>query len=256
MKFNHNQKYFRQVLVTIILFVIAYFFGFSDIKKVSADRLESDSYVIQFGNFNMTSGEKNSTSYNLTDTVGQSLAGPFGAYGSSSYFLGAGFQYIYQIESFTFSISDLNIPLGLLTPDTHASGSNTLSINTKGAGGFAVYAYQTNPLRNQDGVSEIPNTTCDNGNCDISTANIWTNQLVPGFGYNANGSTAPSDFVNSTYYRPFANNEISEPMQIVMSSSSIAQSELVDITYKAGISGIQAAGNYQTSIVYIAVPGF
>lgn len=226
------------------------------VKKAQAERLESDSFVIQFGNFNMTAGEKSSASYNVTDTVGQTFAGPFGAYGSSSYFVGAGFQYIYQIGTFAFSISDLNIPLGLLTPGTHSTGNNILTISTKGAGGFSVYAYQIHPLRHANGTPDIPNTTCDSGTCTISTAQVWSNQSVPGFGFNADGATAQSDFIDTTYFRPFANDEIAEQMQPVMSSANIAKDETVTITYKAGIAATQAAGDYETSIIYVAVPGY
>lgn len=224
--------------------------------QVQAERLESDSFVIQFGNFNMTAGEKSSASYNVTDTVGQTFAGPFGQYGSSDYFLGAGFQYIYQIGTFAFSISDLDIPLGSLTPGVHSTGNNILTISTKGAGGFSVYAYQVNPLRHTSGTPDIPNTTCDSGTCTISTAGVWIDQSIPGFGFNADGTTAQSDFIDTTYFRPFANDEVAEQMQPVMSSPNVANDETVTITYKAGISSLQAAGDYETSIIYVAVPGY
>lgn len=223
---------------------------------VQADRMESNSYVIQFGNFNITSGRKDSPSYSLTDTVGQSVAGPFGAYGSSDYFVGAGFQYIYQIGRFEFIISDLNIPLGLLSSGVHSTGSNTLTISTRGAGGFTVYGYQINPLRHTNGIDIIPGTTCDNGTCTTTTSSPWISQSIPGFGFNAEGNTAAADFINNTYFRPFANQEANEPMQVIMSSPNIANNESVTVTYKAGISGDQAAGEYQTSVVYVAVPGY
>jgi len=72
--------------------------------KVIAENLHSDSYVITFGNFNIASGEKSSANYNVTDTVGQTSSGPYGSYGNSSYFIGSGFQYIYQIDKFNFAI--------------------------------------------------------------------------------------------------------------------------------------------------------
>lgn len=222
-------------------------------SKVQADRLQSDSYVIQFGNFNITSGEKSSTSYNVTDTVGQTGSGP---YSSTNFFLGSGFQYIYQIGTFAFSISDLSIPLGTLTSGVHSSDTNVLTISTRGAGGFTVYGYETNPLRLTQGGAEIPNTTCDAGTCTYTTAQPWTNQNIAGFGFNANGATAASDFINNTYFRPFANNELAQPMQPIMTSPNIAEDAAVTITYKAGISGTQAAGEYQTSIIYVAVPGY
>jgi hypothetical protein len=171
-------KKHRASLTTALLSSLAIFgvLAAATVQQAQADRLESDSFVIQFGNFNMTAGEKSSANYNVTDTVGQTFAGPFGAYGSSSYFVGAGFQYIYQIGTFAFSISNLDISLGLLTPGIHSTGNNTLTISTKGAGGFSVYAYQVHPLRHVNGTPDIPNTTCDSGTCTISTAQVWSNQ--------------------------------------------------------------------------------
>lgn len=245
-------KTYKKIYVLVLVaFFSATPFYFAQIAR--ADLLESDSYVIQFGNFNITSGEKSSASYNVTDTVGQTTAGP---YNSTSFFVGAGFQYIYQIGTFSFSISDLSIPLGTLTPGVHSSDTNVLTISTKGAGGFNVYAYETNPLRLTQGGAEIDNTTCDAGTCTFTTAEPWTNQAIPGFGFNVAGTTAASDFTDATYFRPFADAELSQAMQTVMTSPNIANDETVTVTYKAGIPGDQAAGEYQTSIVYIAVPGF
>jgi hypothetical protein len=241
--------------VTLSLAVIASA-GIMAAKPVLAERLESDSYVIQFGNFNVTAGEKSSGSYNVTDTVGQTAAGPFGQYGSSNYFVGAGFQYIYQIGKFSFRLSSLAIDLGSLTPGTHNSASHTMTISTRGAGGYNVYAYELHPLRHSNGSTTIPDTTCDNNDCDQVSAATWTNQNQPGFGFNMKGDDIPSDFVNQNYFRQFADNSIAEAMQVVMTSTAIARNREATVTYKAGVSGNQASGNYQTGVVYVAVPGY
>jgi hypothetical protein len=223
---------------------------------VLADRLESDSFVVTFGNFNVTSGEKSSASYNVTDTVGQVASGPYGAYGSSTYFVGGGFQYIYQIDTFAFSISDVSIELGEVNVGSHNSASNDLTITTKGAGGYIVYAYEEHPLRHQNGSTDIPDTSCDASGCTISNAEIWTNTSIPGFGFNMTGNDIPSDFVDSTYFRPFADDSDSDQMQIVMTSPNIAAARTATVTYKAGIGATQAAGDYQTNIRFVAVPGY
>jgi hypothetical protein len=223
---------------------------------VLAERLESDSYVIQFGNFNITAGEKESASYNVTDTVGQTGAGPFGSYGGSSYFVGSGFQYIYQIDDFSFQISQVAIDLGTLTPGTHNTASHNLTITTRGAGGYSVYAYELHPLRHSNGTTTISDTTCNAGTCTQTTAGVWTTQTVPGFGYNMTGNDVPAAFVDSTYFKQFADNSLAEAMQIVMSSSNIASNRTATVTYKAGVSGTQAAGNYQTGVAFVAVPGY
>ncbi len=223
--------------------------------SVLAERLESDSYLIQFGNFNVTSGEKSSTNYNVTDTVGQTAAGAYGEYGTSDYFIGAGFQYIYQIKDFSFVISDVTMNLGELAQGVFGTDSHTLTITTRGAGGYSIYAFEDHPLRSEN-ADEIVNTTCDTGTCTNTTAGIWTNTAISGFGFNMTGDDIPGDFVNNTYFRPFANNEIAQAMQVVMSSNNVALDRQSTVTYQAAKAGTTAAGNYETSVSFVAVPGF
>lgn len=224
-------------------------------QKVRAESLESDSYVIQFGNFNITAGEKDSASYRVTDTVGQTGAGPYGEYGVSNYFVGGGFQYIYQIQPFFFSISKLNIDFGTLVPTLHATDSHGLTIGTGGAGGYTIYSYEQHPLRHQDGVYTIPDTTCDASDCDETTATVWSNQNIPGFGFNMTGDDIAADFTNANYYRQFADISSAEDMQPIMSSANVGTRQAT-VTYKAGIPGDQAAGQYSTSIIFVAVPTY
>ncbi len=222
----------------------------------NAERLESDSYIITFGNFNVTSGEKSSANYNVTDTVGQTGAGPYGEYGSSTYFVGSGFQYIYQIDSFSFQISKTQIDFGELIEQTHSTDSHTLTITTKGAGGYSVYAFENHPLRQLQGTEEISDTTCNTGTCTHISAAVWNDQSIPGFGYNMSGNDIPANFIDNTYFKSFADNESGDPMQVVMSSNNIANQREATVTYKAGIENNQASGTYETSIVFVAVPGY
>jgi len=228
------------------------------LSPVLAERLESDSYVIQFGNFNVTAGEKESASYKVTDTVGQTGAGPYGQYGVSSYFVGGGFQYIYQIDQFAFSISKLAIDLGELTAGAHNTDALTLSITTGGAGGYAIYTYETKPLTHENGSNTIADTTCDSGTCSESSAGLWTNTSIGGFGFNATGSSdVSSDFLTTDHFRQFADSSAAESMQAIMSSNDIVENETATITYKAGLnSASQAAGRYDTATVFVAVPGY
>lgn len=245
----------KKVLFFAVL-VLLLTFGTSFFQPIFATEMRSDSFWIQFGNLNVTSGEKSSASYNVTDTVGQVAPGAYGEYGSSTWFVGGGFQYIYQIDEFSFTISDVDIDLGSLIIGVHNTATNTLTITTRGAGGYTVYAYEQHPLRLQDGVTTLPDTTCNAGTCNESTAQVWTDQNVSGFGFNMTGNDVPSDFVNSTYFRQFADISNAETMQEVMGSSNIAASRQSTVTYKIGMPGTQDAGVYQTYVVYVAVPGY
>ena len=226
------------------------------VQPVQADRLQSDSYVIQFGNFNTGSGEFNDGDTRLTYTMGQTGAGPFGTYGSTEFFIGSGFQYIYQIQEFGFSIDRAQVDLGELMIGQHSTATNTLTITTRGAGGYSIYAYELHPLQHSNGLDFIPDTTCDGGGCDETTAQVWTDQSVAGFGFNVLSDDAAADFLNTTYFRQFADRSASEEMQAIMTSANIVTNRTGSITYKAGINSNIAAGNYQTGIVYVAVPGY
>lgn len=258
-KSGKNYKKLYVFLTTITLLLSVSFSGFvpiNSLQKALAESMSSDNFLIQFANFNVTSGEKSSTSYNVTDTVGQTGSGPYGQYGSSDYFVGGGFQYIYQINRFSFTLSKVAINLGELTQGVHNTDSHTITINTKGAGGYSVYAYEAHRLRHSNGTSNIPDTTCNAGTCTHTTAGVWNNQNIAGFGYNMSGNDIPAAFVDSTYFKSFADNEAAEAMQVVMSSANVAESRQSTMTYKAGISASQDSGSYETNIVFVAVPGY
>ena len=246
-------------------------------NQVMAEEMQSNSYKIQFGNFNMASGQRSGETYALSDTMGGLAVGPYGQYGSSSYFIGGGFQYVYQIDYFFFSISKLSINLGELFADSFKTDSHTISVTTNGASGYKVYVFENHPLRligasTPSPGTDLSDTTCDAG-CDESTAGLWTNASNAGFGFNVSANVLPNanlpggtfnlgdddvaaDFINQNYFRQFANNEAGESMQAIMSSDNVALQNTATVTYKAAMAGNQTAGSYQTSIVYVAVPGY
>lgn len=244
---RHRRAQFWAALVGVLTLWLLNF------APIQAEELTSESYVIQFSNLNTTSGEKTSSSYNLTDTVGQTAAGPFSG---GSYFVGAGFQYIYPLGAFTFVISDVTIDLGELTVGTHSSATNTLTVTATGAGGYTVYAYETHPMQHTNGVDQIADTTCDAGTCDETTAQVWTNQSISGFGFNLTGDDIAADFVDSTYFRQFADNSAAETTQSIMSSTEVGVDRQATATYKIGIESDTPAGDYETQIVFTAVPAF
>lgn len=224
--------------------------------QAQAETLESSSYIIQFGNFNVTSGEKSGTNYKVTDTVGQTGAGPYGEFGSSGYFVGSGFQYIYPLDQFSFTISDTDINLGELSTSAHNTDTNVLTVTAPTAGGYQVYAYEQHPLKLLNGTAIIPDTTCDNGDCDETVAKVWTDTAIGGFGFNLVGDDAAVDFIDSTYFRQFANNAAAEPMQVIMSNSGYSVDRSATATYEAGLFGSEASGTYGTAIIYIAIPSY
>ena len=217
-----------------------------------AQTFDSASYHIDFGNFNMTSGKKSSTNYTLTDTVGQNAPG---RYDTAGYVLKAGFQYLYESGiPLSFEISDTDLNFGSLTPNIGSTVTNTLTISTPTGHGYDILAIANHPLKYLS--STIPDTKCDSGSCSESVSGVWTNNSTYGFGFNANGNGTSSYFTNSTYFRQFADNSLGETAKILMSESTRVKDHSALITYKINISSLQAAGTYENSINFIAVPKY
>jgi hypothetical protein len=219
-----------------------------------AQTFVSPGYKIDFGNFNMTGGKKTSTTYTLTDSVGQNTPGQ---YDNAGYTVKAGFQYIYDKNiPLSFSISDLDLNFGPLVPNIGSTVTNTLTISTPTAHGYDIMAIANHPLKTIGSNSTIPDTKCDSGTCSDSISGIWTSSSTHGFGFNANGNGTSTYFTNQTYFRQFADASINETAKIIMSENIPVENHSSTVTYKINISTIQPAGTYQNSINYIAVPKY
>lgn len=70
------------------------------------------------------------------------------------------------------------------------------------------------------------------------------------------GNDIPSDFIDSTYFRPFPNRQENESPAIVMSSTNVGRNRQAVVTFKVNVSPIQPAGKYQTIINFVATPSF
>lgn len=219
-----------------------------------AEDLKSPTFEIQMSTINLTGGSKSSATYKLTDTVGQTFQGQFN---SAGYVILAGFQYIHTLTPFSFKISNLDIDFGSLVPGTPSLLSNTLTVTTGSAYGYSVKTIEDHPLRMSDGSTTIPDTSCDLATpCLPTDANVWSDSTRYGFGYNMQGTDVnTSDFVNANYFRPFPVQGVDSPA-VVMSRSGVATSSAATVSYKVNIAGSQAAGTYQNSIQFIAIPAF
>lgn len=223
------------------------------LASVAHANMNSNSFTIQYNTVNMTGGTKSSSTYNVTDTVGETAPG---RYTGTGFLVRAGFQYVYTIGRFSFQISNTSVNLGTLTPGVFATATTGVTVSAKGAGGYSVTAYENYPLKVPSSGATIPDTTCDSGTCDSVTAAVWTNPVNTGFGFNMTGDDIPAAFVNSTYFRQFANYSANEPPQIIMSSASVGRNRHSVVTYKVAIDGSQASGEYENHITYIATPGY
>jgi hypothetical protein len=243
-----------------ILFLIL-FFCFSK-KEILAQTFISNNYRIEQGNFNVTSGKKTSSIYQLTDTVGQNAPGNY--QGNSSN-IQSGFQYIYNtFNTFSFKIDKLGVNLGTLIPGVGSTDTNIITISTPSGNGYEILVHENHPLALNFGTT-IPDTTCDNNDCSETVSKQWTSNSKYGFGFNVLGIDSNSNvnnvgtssyFTNQNYYRQFADFSASENSQIIMSENSPANNHSARITYKALVSSTQSSGNYQNSITFIAIPKY
>lgn len=232
--------------LSLVLFILAVS------PALAQSSLDSPSYRVKFSNFNMTSGSKSSDNYNILDTVGQTAAGEFD---SSGFKVKAGFPYVTTIIPFAFSISNLSLDFGTLTPQTFDTVSHTLTVSAGGAGGYTVTGAQDHPMRLSDTAIYIADTSCDSS-CSETTADVWTNTAKYGFGYNMSGNDVPAAFTNSTYFKQWADLSAAESPQTIMSSAGVGENRSSTVTYKINISATQAAGDYQTQVRFVATPGY
>lgn len=216
-----------------------------------AETMQSTSYTVRQGNFNVTSGVKSSSSYSLSDTVGQTATEYFS---SSGYHVKAGFQYLYTLYDFSFSLSALSLNLGTTSPNSFSTNNHTLTVNAPGQG-YSVTAIAAHRLKNlADPTDFIASTTCDSGTCTTSSASVWTTASNNGFGFNVTGSDKAADFTDSTYYRPFADASLGDSPATIITSSAAGKNRTSTINYKLSVPGTQAGGTYATQITYIATP--
>ena len=237
------------------------------VKTVSALNMESASYQIKYGNVNV--GAENMTktgSYKLSTTLGQLAAGEFN---STGYTIKAGFQYWHAIVPFTFSIAKTNIDLGSLLPNTPSTDFTTLSVSFGAAGQYQVTAIEEGTLQTTTG-NVIPDTSCDNNDCDETTATVWNSSSIYGFGYKMANEDIPAIFTScgATCYRRFPDRTTlptAESPAVVMSSANVTVdlaskpkdiTHTSTITFKANVSALQQTGSYKTIINFVATPSY
>lgn len=151
------------------------------------------------------------------------------------------------------------VPFGTLTLNTFKTAAQTLTVSTNAVSGYAVTAIENERLSNlAASPSYIPDTTCDTGGCTQTSSAAWaTAASHPGFGYTVaitNGTptiapTAPS-------YQHFPNIAATETPFQIMSNTTVANAQAVDVCYKISVDATQPAGDYENQITYTATASF
>jgi len=240
---------FKFIFVIIIFSFLASRFP----SPIFSQHFTSDSYIIDWGNFNITSGRKTSVNYRLTDTVGQNAPG---LSEGDNLKIKAGFQYIYDLSRvISFTIDKLNIDFGTLIPGIGVTDTNLLTVTTPSGRGYQIMAQENHPLWINPS-NFIPNTSCDSGNCTSTLSAPWITSDKYGFGYNVTGIGATAYFPDSTYFRPFADFSKNESSVVIASEPSPVKDRQAIVTYRVLISPLQGAGDYENYITYTLVPRY
>lgn len=218
-------------------------------------------YIIILGNMNSIAGQASSGTNKLTFTSGELGAG---LYTGTNYTICAGFYGgIYCNASpsaglLTFTVSPTDINFGTIDPTSPVIRTNIINVLST-ASGYSVTGIENHSLQASTSAVIIPDTTCDSGICNYTTAGPWANNLTYGFGYRCD-NVVQTDCITgflTNYYKAFANTALGQTAQIVMKSATRSNADKQSqVTYKVNVSGSQLPGTYVNTITYIASPNF
>lgn len=214
-----------------------------------AAELESPEYRIDNPTIDIAEPKIEPQSYTLANTKSQLALQEFESKG-----------YIIETSNNNASllgigITKSNVSLGTLKSNVPSTGITTIEITTKDTNGYQLTAQEETPLQSLSGES-IADTSCDGKElkCTPFKAQPWTNDSASGFGYTVSGNSIASDFISTSFFRPFANKTLGLQKALLSRSDETSNKDRVDITYKAITSQVQTEGTYQTAINFILTP--
>ncbi len=157
-------------------------------------------------------------------------------------------------KPFIFSISDSFISFGNIKPGEPVVRNQAITLTPGSAHGYQVLASEVHPLRSED-KNEIPNTSCDNGNCTNMLSDYWQLPLTYGFGYRCENIISQPCLagINEATYKRFSNTEVDEAPSLILYSGTSENSKAL-IEYKINIPGNQPDTSYTTTITLFAFP--
>lgn len=167
----------------------------------------------------------------------------------------------------TGSSTTTTIPFAITTSEDFYDACQELEIATNAASGYSATLHKTDSLTIVGGTTIIANGNCD-GACTTSTAAVWQTDTNNGFGYcmkdrtlngaqvadaswgtNPCGSTAANQFFKVI-------GTSSTDAVTVMKSNTPTSTNYSYIGYRLSVDGSQAAGTYNTTLVYIVTPTY
>jgi len=181
-----------------------------------------------------------------------------------------GTWYCGLLSGLTVSLEPLSVDLGELNLSnnyTTSTGTTTIGITTSASNGYIITAWAIN-----DGKLKLENLNIyiDKWSGSNATPTDWANKCTDpqqecGFGYNTNDSNLTGGVADrfiktdgncGSDNKCWAGFAISGPGEPVGDFTAPTSSATTTISYRVSISNIQAAGKYQTTLIYIVTANY
>lgn len=240
--------------IRIILFVLGFAICVLRLhpNESRAQEMSSETFLINGGNFNMTSGHKGSENFKLADVVGQAAAQIFT---SKGFIINAGFLNAAGGEYFGFTVSPKVLDFGNMSPNIPLEKTLTLTVVTGSIPGYSVTVAEDHPLRTLV-EAEIPDTLCNSDSpCAPNQSGVWTGTEKAGFGYRMKGKGVTKDFADATHFRPFPAINQNERAALVMQSKAKRVTDTSNMIVKVLVDQNQPVGQYKNSLKFTALIG-
>lgn len=220
-------------------------------RSARAQDMSSQNFRIEGGNFNMTSGNKESQNFKLSDVVGQTAAGIFA---SKGYLIQAGFLNSAAGTAISLSVYPAVVDFGTLTAGSPMEKSLRITISNGNATGYTVRVSENQPLATLAG-AEITDTACDTKKpCSLTQAASWGKNQT-GFGFRMTGRTIPQDFGKDDFYRPFPATRRNEQPTLIMQSQAKRVIDQATMTLRVLVDQNQPVGQYRNVLSFSALVG-
>ena len=243
----------RYSFLTLTIIIAVFTAGYLLLTGVSkASTMSDDNYIIDL-NPEVTASPQT----HLQDVKGTSDVRQ-GVINGDGFTVEQGFDYIFGLNDFVFSLSPLIIDYGPFSPTNPVTRLQNLSVNVGSAFSYSVSVVEDHELILQNGNTiSIPSTTCDDGLCSKEFASGWSNPLTFGFGYSCKALTGNDCVIKkSGGFMEFPNQIDSDNVENIMDGTGSDKIKKSEIIYKVNTATTQSKGLYSNTITYIAVPGY
>ncbi len=178
-------------------------------------------------------------------------------------------------RSTTIATTATAVPFGELTgSDSFYHAAHQISTATNATSGYTIKVAEDDNLRKPGTATTIADTTCDASNCNATTKAKWNSTGTYGWGYSLQNSSATTiafqhndatgncDGTSGACSKAFACNNLSGNCgatlaeQTVANSSAPNSAQIFYLCYRLDYGPTQAAGYYQTRILYYASATF